>query len=531
MNIRPTVGLAATLKQPLKPNLQLVVDNTDPNFLASYHIGCRPVRGTSQELAVTSPADVTLYYGNRGGGKTYCMLLNYARDLDRGYGRFYKGLVLGYEFQSLTNIIDMSQEIFGHLSGAVFYGAHTNVRWVFRGGEQLLFRHCKDTHDYEKKVHGSSIAWLGIEESTNWETPEVIDKAATTLRTGFKPNVHSYDPKNPAPPLKTRMVLVTNPSGKGRDWHRDRYIEGYQLGVIKDRIQKVPVLTQTGMQEVEERTSQVALFGSFVENPFYSLADRAALFRSCEDDPVRYQQWIKGSWDVTSGGALDDIWDRNIHIVPSFVVPSHWVIDRAHDWGSIYPSATVWFAESDGSQVYVGGRMRVFPRGTLFVIEELYTSERPGYNIGTKASVADVCGMIKETEAALIDRGIISTRPVPGPADINIRASKSVDTLSIKTQMEHFGVYWTDSDGSPGSRINGLQLMRQRLKAAKNNEEAALYVCTNCKLTLKLVPSVQRDEKMPEDVDKRSEDHLYDAIRYRVLAADRHIPRTIRFAS
>jgi len=524
------INVGALLSQPLKPNLQLVIDSPESKAVDSYHVACRPVQGTSQELAVTSPADVTLYYGNRGGGKTFCMLLNYARDLDKGYGYFYKGLVLGYEFQSLTNIIDMSQKVFGHLPGARFYGAHTNVRWVFRCGEQLLFRHCRDTHDYEKKVHGSSIAWLGIEESTNWESPEVVDKAATTLRTGFKPDVHSYDPKNPAPPLKTRMVLVTNPSGKGRDWHRDRYIIGKPLGVIVDVKQKVPVMTQIGMKEIDQSNTQVALFGSFVENPFYSLSDRAALMRACQEDPVRYQQWIKGSWDVTSGGAIDDIWDNNIHVVPSFVVPSHWIIDRAHDWGSMYPSATIWFAESDGSQVFIDGRAKTYPRGTLFAIEELYTSDKPGYNLGQKKSVAEVCAMIHETEAGLRERGIITSIPKPGPADSSIRISKSIDTPSIKTQMEDCGVFWTDSDKAPGARINGLQLLRQRLKAAKTGEAPALYVCNNCRNTLKLLPPIQRDEKMPEDVDKDSEDHIYDAIRYRVLAADRHIARKIRFA-
>ena len=514
--------------QLYQPNLQLVVDNE--KALEEYEVACRPVRCTSQELAVTSPADVTLYYGNRGGGKSYSMLLNFARGIDKGYGIYYRGLLLGYEYQSLNNVITMSHSIFARLAGARFYASQQYLHWRFRCGEELQFGHCKTVADYESKVHGNSYAWLGVEESTNWDSPEIIDKVASTLRTGFKPSLHSADKNNPAPPLNPRMIMVANPSGPGTDWHKDRFIDGHKLGVISSVDVRVPILTSKGMRFIVEKTTQVALFSSFVENPFLTPITRAKMIKSCLGDPVKFAQWILGSWDVTTDGALDDVFKRHIHVLSPFVVPPTWYVDRTHDWGSKYPSATVWFAESDGSEVSIGGKKRTFPRGTLFVIEELYTSTRPGYNEGTYATVSQVCQMIQDTERAMKERGIISVTPAPGPADNTIHHSAAEDIPTIGSTMADYGVHWNESDRSPGARINGLQLVRNRLRAANGQEDPALYVCSNCVNVLKLVPSIRRDARLVEDTDKNSEDHLYDAIRYRVLEADRFVSRPVRFA-
>ena len=508
-----------------KPPLQLVVD--DVRQLEEYTIACRPVRCTSQELAVTSPAFRTLYYGNRGGGKSYSMLMNFARSLEMGYGHFYRGLLLGYEYKSLKNVINMSKALFSRIPGAKFYGSQNDLHWRFRCGETLVFDHAKTVADYENKIHGNSYAWLGVEESTNWRDPEVIDKVATTLRAGFKADEHSHDKLRPIQPLNPRMIMVANPSGPGKDWHRERYIDGHTLGVIDEKVTDVPVLTTKGMKFIEEKTTQVTLFGSFVENPYLTPAERARLFRSVEHDEKLFKMWILGSWDVVTGGALDDVWKYDLHVVAPFPIPPTWYVDRAHDWGSRYPSATVWFAESDGSAVHINGRKRVFPRGTLFAINELYTSDNPGFNEGTYASVGQVCQMIRATERAMLDKGLIKALPEPGPADSSIKIRPAEETPSISELMKNYGMYWNDSDSSPGARINGLQVMRQRLVAANGGEEPALYVCNNCVNILKLVPNIQRDERIVEDVDAKSEDHLYDAIRYRVLATAMPVNRTV----
>lgn len=76
------------------------------------------------------------------------------------------------------------------------------------------------------------------------------------------------------------------------------------------------------------------------------------------------------------------------------------------------------------------------------------------------------------------------------------------------------------SNKSPGSRINGLELLRARLKAstAVPMEKPGIFFFNTCLHTLRTIPVLPRDESNIEDADTRAEDHLYDAVRYRLLA-------------
>ncbi len=63
--------------------------------------------------------------------------------------------------------------------------------------------------------------------------------------------------------------------------------------------------------------------------------------------------------------------------------------------------------------------------------------------------------------------------------------------------------------------------MRTRFRNALQDhvESPALYFFSNCRSLIKHIPTLPRDERDPEDVDTRVEDHDYDAARYRVLGS------------
>ena len=83
--------------------------------------------------------------------------------------------------------------------------------------------------------------------------------------------------------------------------------------------------------------------------------------------------------------------------------------------------------------------------------------------------------------------------------------------------MQDNGVSWESSNKSPGSRVNGLEIARERLLAAKRGEEPGLYVMNNCIATINIVPALPRDENKVDDIDTDAEDHIWDSMRYRVL--------------
>ena len=52
-------------------------------------------------------------------------------------------------------------------------------------------------------------------------------------------------------------------------------------------------------------------------------------------------------------------------------------------------------------------------------------------------------------------------------------------------------------------------------------EEPGLFFFDTCRHLIRTLPTLPRDSKKPEDVDTQSEDHAFDAVRYRLLTASR----------
>ena len=80
------------------------------------------------------------------------------------------------------------------------------------------------------------------------------------------------------------------------------------------------------------------------------------------------------------------------------------------------------------------------------------------------------------------------------------------------------GIYWRHADKSPGSRKNGLVMVRERLKnSLKREKNPGLFVFVHCRNFLRTVPSLQYAQNGDDDVDTSQEDHLWDCLRYRIL--------------
>lgn len=56
-----------------------------------------------------------------------------------------------------------------------------------------------------------------------------------------------------------------------------------------------------------------------------------------------------------------------------------------------------------------------------------------------------------------------------------------------------------------------------------------LYFLDNCEDSIRTIPTLQHDEKDPEDVDTEAEDHAYDETRYAVMSRP-WLPRPIPVA-
>ena len=486
----------------------------------------QPLPG-SQALAVACPCNEILYHGSRGPGKTDAQLMAFRKNVGRGYGRFWRGVIFDREYKNLDDLVSKSKKWFPQFNGgAQFKESPKDYKWVWPTGEELLFRVGYKETDYDD-YHGHEYPFIGFNELTKQSSRKFYDLIHSCNRSSFLPREHSPDPKNPLPEIPLVFFSTTNPHGAGHNWVKAEFIDKAEPGRVF-RITREIFNPRTKQKEPVTRTL-THIFGSYKENRY--LSPEYVLMLDSQTDPNRRKAWLTGDWDIVAGGAFDDVWDRATHVLPRFKVPAGWRVDRSMDWGSSHPFSVGWWAEANGEEVKLpDGRIFCPPAGSLIRIFEWYGTAQIGSNEGLKLGAKQIAQGIKTREAELLAGGWIKVSPRPGPADNEIRSVKNKDTETIEKQMADLGVRWNESDKSPGSRRNGLELTRERLKAAKDGEGPGLWFMDNCRAGISTLPVLPRNPDIPDDVDTEAEDHVYDEVRYRVLAGSNRLATNIKIS-
>lgn len=441
-------------------------------------------------LFLACPIFEVLLSGNRGGGKTDALLMDYAQHVGNGFGAAWRGILFRREYKELADVVSKSKQWFPRMfPGCRFLESQGDFKWKFSDGEELLFRTAKKADDYHS-YHGHSYPWIGWEELTNWGSPDLYEMMKSVCRSA-----------TPGMPRKYRAT--TNPAGPGHGWVKKRFIDPAPYGTpIRDKVGMIRVA-------IESKRSENRIF--LASDPNYE-----AILAANSNESQR-RAWVDGSWDITSGGMFDDIWDRNIHVLPYFKVPPSWYIDRSFDWGSSTPFAVIWWAESDGTDLELsnGTKMPTI-RGDLFAVAEWY-GWNGNPNQGLRMLATDIAkGIVKREE----DLGIRS-RVRPGPADNQIM--QRTNGMCIADDMRTLGVSWVESDKSAGSRIAGWEAIRNRLANAKPEkpglprERPGLFLSASCVKGIEQLSSTARSDKEPDEIHESAEDHWLDACRYRVF--------------
>ena len=457
---------------------------------------------------MSSRAHHILYEGTRGSGKTEGQLMYFRQFVGRGYGQFWRGIILDRQYKRLDDVVSRSLRWFPRFNdGARFLYGNKDYKWVWPTGEELLFRKLSKKDEYHG-YHGHEYPFIGWNELTNQPTPELYDLMMSCNRSSHR------DDRLPSIPLV--VFSTTNPHGAGHAWVKERFVDPAPPGQV---VRTTRDVFNPRTQRREEHTKyQVRIFGSYKENRLLS-PEYIAELEAIKDDNLR-RAWLHGDWDVVAGSAFDDLWDSGQHIIAPVAVPKSWYVDRSFDWGSSHPFSVGWWAKADGTEAHYLDGTGTFcpPAGSLIRIAEWYGSNAPGTNTGLRMSAKNVARGIVERETVLRHKGVVAGKIYPGPADGSIYSVNDVGSKSIADMMEEEGVTWLMADRSNGSRAIGLQAARDMLEAVIDAEGPGLFVSRDCQAWIKLVPHLPRDERLLDDVDTDAEDHAWDETRYRVLA-------------
>jgi len=458
----------------------------------------------SQEAFLRCPIFETLLAGNRGGGKTDVLLMDFAQHIGKGFGEEWKGILFRRTFPELDDIINKSTKWFKKIWPAAEYNKQAKT-WVWPTGETLKFRHIKRPGEYWN-YHGHAYPWIGFEELTTWPNSECYTPLFSLCRS-----------THPQVVKLCGIRATTNPYGPGHNWVKKRFhlpmAEGMLVGTVtKD--------ARTDIREDEKEKPRVAIRSSLAENKILLMANPGYVqtLRAAARNPAELAAWIEGSWDITSGGMFDDIWSEQTHVIPNIpyilLRKSGWFMNRAYDHGLSRPFSVGWWAQSNGNPIEMFGKKYGEVAGDIFLFDEYYGctgDENKGLNMPAR----DIARQIREHEKEIGLRGRIKR----GPADSAI-FSKYDGQKTVAGDMRKEGVYWDGVDKSAGSRVQGWQQIRTLLEGSipkqGTREDKGLFVCERCTDWRRTVPNLPRNDKNLDDVNSEVEDHAGDMTRYRL---------------
>ncbi len=121
-----------------------------------------------QENALASNADIVIAGGNRGGGKSWMLLMSILYDI---YNPNQCALIVRKERDDLTNIIGKSERLFNEFG--TYNRSQDLMYWKFKAGGALYFSyHAGALKTFQDRLQGREYNRIGIDEITQIDFPK-----------------------------------------------------------------------------------------------------------------------------------------------------------------------------------------------------------------------------------------------------------------------------------------------------------------------------------------------------------------------
>lgn len=270
----------------------------------------RPQHGP-QERFLACGADICIYGGAAGGGKTYGLLLEALRNI-RNPG--FNALIFRRDYTQITSpggLWDSSKHIYSYVQGS-FPLKTPKLHWQFRSGASVNFAHLGRNEDCEG-WQGSQIALIGFDELTHFTEYMffyMLSRNRSTcgvrpyVRATCNPDADSWvakfiewwiDPES-GYPIKER-------SGKIR-W-MVRVGEKIHWAVSKKEAVKIAVLNGIGEDEAATMPKSVTFIASTLnDNRILMKSDPSYLANLQALPLVERERLLYGNWKIKPAAGM-----------------------------------------------------------------------------------------------------------------------------------------------------------------------------------------------------------------------------------
>lgn len=410
-----------------------------------------------QEVFINSSAFETLFGGAAGGGKSYGQLVDallYALKYTKS-----KQIIFRSTFADLEkSLIRTSLELYP-LSIATYNSSkHT---WKFKNGSIIDFGYIQ----YESDVY-------------QYQSAE-YDVIRFDELTHFTEYMYTYmiSRCRGANPYPKHIKSSTNPGGVGHSWVKARFIDIGEPNKIHE------CKLETG-----ETVTRIFI-PSLVQDNKFMLEYDPDYIKRLDALPEKERKALKyGNWDIHDGMFFPEF-ERRIHVIEPFEIPSYW--DR-------------YIALDYGLDMFAVLFIAVDTKGKAYVYNEIYKNN------------------LIVSEARQILKSIMRSykyKDIYAPPDL---WNRNRDTGKSTAEMFAEGGIIFSKAGN--NRVSGWLAVKEWLKVRKKRneqtgelfEDADIKIFNNCINLIRCLPQLQYDNKNPNDVATEPHEitHITDALRY-----------------
>jgi PBSX family phage terminase large subunit len=286
--------------------------------------------------------------------------------------------------------------------------------------------------------------------------------------------------------IKPQIKCASNPGNIGHGWVKARFVDGALPNTKTDRV---------------DPESQVTYTTTFIparvyDNKYIIENDPEYVKRLMKLNTDDRRGLLEGDWEILKGQFFTEF-RPDLHVIKPIEIPKYWTRIRSIDWGYAKPCAVLWIAFD--------------PDQTAYVYRELVVTETTDQNLAKK--IRELTGQ-EEISYTTAD-----------PSMWSINQYEKGESIAHRLMRYKVPVIKADNN-----RIAGWNVIHSYLTGEK--EKPKLFIFHTCEYLIKTLPSLIHDERNPEDLNSKGDDHAADSLRYALMTKPmipkkptRNIPR------